>query len=54
MVRNDSDDLRIKDRRMGSGKLDHLLKARTSTLLIATRKNENPDFPAACLHLYLL
>ena len=47
MVRNDSHDLCVKDRRVRSGKLDQLLKSRASTLFIATRKNQNPNPPSA-------
>src|SRR4030042_2404160 len=39
MVRNDSDYLSVKDRRIGTGKLDQFLKTRASTLFIAARKN---------------
>jgi hypothetical protein len=39
MVGNDSNDLSVKDRWMGSGKFDQFLKARTSSLIIAARKN---------------
>jgi hypothetical protein len=43
MVGNDRDDLSVKDRRIRSGEFDQFLKTRPSSLVIATRKNQNPD-----------
>jgi hypothetical protein len=39
MVGNDSNDLSVKDRRIGSGKFDQFLETGASPLLVTTRKN---------------